>query len=169
MIVVDDRFPFDEERNTWAFSRTGKEPEIWVLLLEKVWAKLFGSYQRIEAGTTGEALAPLTGCPTQYFIHDNIKQHENFWKSLMQCDERKMVMCTAVASMAGEKNVLDSGDMKRVGLVDAHAYSLLGVCEVKLKDGSIAKLCHVRNPWGKKEWNGAWSDNSKEWDEHTIA
>jgi hypothetical protein len=43
-IVVDDRFPFDEEKNNWAFSRCGTEHEIWVLLLEKAWAKLFGSY-----------------------------------------------------------------------------------------------------------------------------
>jgi hypothetical protein len=68
-IVVDDRFPFDEKKNTWAFSRCGKEPEIWVLLLEKAWAKLFGSYQRIEAGTAGEALQNLTGCPTEFYIH----------------------------------------------------------------------------------------------------
>lgn len=35
-----------------------------VLILEKAWAKLFGSYERIEAGLTREALRSLTGAPT---------------------------------------------------------------------------------------------------------
>jgi hypothetical protein len=41
--------------------------------LEKAWAKVFGNYQRIEGGSTDEALNPLTGCPTKNFLHDNIK------------------------------------------------------------------------------------------------
>ena len=67
-VVVDDRFPYDLHKEKWAFSRTSSSgasrSEIWVLVLEKAWAKVYGSYQRIEAGTTGEALHPLTGCPT---------------------------------------------------------------------------------------------------------
>jgi hypothetical protein len=43
-IVVDDQFPFNERSNKWAFSRTTKTNEIWVLILEKAWAKIFGSY-----------------------------------------------------------------------------------------------------------------------------
>ena len=35
-----------------------------VLILEKAWAKIFGSYERIEAGLTREALKSLTGAPT---------------------------------------------------------------------------------------------------------
>lgn len=43
-VVVDDRFPYDTHRERWAFSRCDNSPEIWVLILEKVWAKIFGSY-----------------------------------------------------------------------------------------------------------------------------
>ena len=79
VVVVDDYFPYDEHRGTWAFSRPSEEEdekrgkvtkEIWVLILEKAWAKVFGSYQRIEAGTAGEAFYPLTDIytPTPLFI-----------------------------------------------------------------------------------------------------
>jgi Calpain family cysteine protease len=35
--------------------------EGWVLLLEKAWAKVFGSYETIDAGFTQDALFALTG------------------------------------------------------------------------------------------------------------
>ena len=34
-------------------------------------------------------------------------------------------------------------------------------------DGSQEKLCKVRNPWGKKEWQGDWSDKSNKWTPNT--
>jgi hypothetical protein len=69
IIVVDDYFPYCNHKDDWAFSRSSDEKEIWVLLLEKAWAKIYGSYQRIEAGTTGEALPALTGAPSDFMFH----------------------------------------------------------------------------------------------------
>ena len=37
-----------------------------VLILEKAWAKLFGNYEKIEAGLPSEALKALTGAPAEY-------------------------------------------------------------------------------------------------------
>jgi hypothetical protein len=48
------------------------------------------------------------------------------------------------------------------GVVKGHAYSLLAVNEFEHK-GKIVKLLKLRNPWGRHEWNGAWSDKSSEW------
>lgn len=74
-------------------------------------------------------------------------------------------MATAVASMAEDEIPMSSEDMKSVGLVDAHAYSLLRATEIKLWNGQTERLLHIRNPWGKKEWTGDWSDNSPLWTE----
>ncbi|CAG8576262.1 5950_t:CDS:2 [Racocetra fulgida] len=43
--------------------------------------------------------------------------------------------------------------------ISGHDYSILHAAE---NDDGI-KLLQIRNPWGTAEWNGAWSDGSKEW------
>lgn len=126
-VVVDDYFPYDTNTEQWAFSRPSKEDgvnEIWVLVLEKMWAKIFGSYQRIESGTAGEAMYPLTGCPHQFYIHQNINNIDTLWDKILYSDMQKFPMCTAVASQTDED--LSNKAVKSVGLVDAHAYSLIG-------------------------------------------
>ena len=51
-----------------------------------------------------------------------------------------------------------------------HAYSITAIKDAKLGSGLAAffkcekvKLVRLRNPWGQKEWTGAWSDGSEEW------
>ena len=51
------------------------------------------------------------------------------------------------------------------GLIQGHAYSITAVKRVSLGTGltSILKrdkldMLRLRNPWGQKEWTGAWSD-----------
>ena len=133
-----------------------------MLLLEKAWAKLYGSYQRIEAGTTGEALPALTGAPTEYILHREAKSNTNaLWKKILQADKNKYVIATAASSAQSGK---ERAEMKRVGLVDAHAYSLISAMELSYGVSKV-KLLKIRNPWGFKEWNGDWSDNSDKWTE----
>lgn len=71
-------------------------------------------------------------------------------------------MTTAVFSGAQEEGS-SVENTKSSGLVDAHAYSLISVREVKNWTGEKVRLMRVRNPWGKKEWTGAYSDGSKLW------
>lgn len=56
--------------------------------------------------------------------------------------------------------------MKNIGLIDAHAYSLLAA-KVVDDNGRNVRLVKVRNPWGKREWKGDWSDGDKKWTPHT--
>lgn len=45
------------------------------------------------------------------------------------------------------------------GLVRGHAYTVTKVIELNGE-----QLIRIRNPWGNEvEWNGAWSDQSEEW------
>ena len=71
-------------------------------------------------------------------------------------------MTTAVSSMGSAADD-SSNDMTKVGLVDAHAYSLIAAIEVNVSMIKKEKLVQVRNPWGFREWNGDWSDTSPKW------
>lgn len=39
--------------------------------------------------------------------------------------------------------------------------------EITCDDGSKERLLKIRNPWGKREWKGDWSDNSGKWTDST--
>ena len=47
------------------------------------------------------------------------------------------------------------------GIVQGHAYTVL-----RLKAVEGFRFVRFRNPWGKFEWDGAWSDASPLWTQH---
>jgi hypothetical protein len=61
-ISVDDRFPYDQDSGQAIFT-TPHENELWVMILEKAFAKFMGSYASLEGGHTIFALQTLTGAP----------------------------------------------------------------------------------------------------------
>jgi hypothetical protein len=40
--------------------------DIWVMLLEKMYAKVYGGYRNIDFGFSTDALKDLTGAPAEY-------------------------------------------------------------------------------------------------------
>ena len=53
-------------------------------------------------------------------------------------------------------------EMSRLGLATNHAYSIIQAAVVN-SNGQNVQLVKLRNPWGKIEWIGDWSDNSPLW------
>mmetsp|Transcript_3680 Transcript_3680/g.3609 ORF Transcript_3680/g.3609 Transcript_3680/m.3609 type:complete len:142 (-) Transcript_3680:1542-1967(-) len=64
-IVIDDHFPCYP--NGQPFFSKGHGNELWVLILEKAYAKIHGTYKNIVGGIPHEAMMDLTGCPTTSF------------------------------------------------------------------------------------------------------
>lgn len=85
--MVDDYFPCTSS-NRPAYSKANG-PELWVLLIEKAYSKVYGSYKKIEAGLTGNALRDLTGSP--YIYVDN-KDVEATWKLLEEYDNNENIL-----------------------------------------------------------------------------
>lgn len=77
-IMMDDYVPVKPVRGgvTLAFSRT-YDKELWVLLLEKAYAKAYGGYLPIEGGDPCYALRDLTGAP--YARFDDFQDIESLW------------------------------------------------------------------------------------------
>ena len=105
----------------------------------------------------------MTGAPSNFFMHQYYENKPDaLWKIIENADDRGHIMTTAVSSQ-GSLAIDSSMDMTKVGLVDAHAYSLIAAVEVNINLVTKEKLVLVRNPWGFREWNGDWSDSSQKW------
>ena len=135
--------------------------------MEKAWAKIYGSYQRIEAGLTGEALPFLTGAPSGTYQHDRFYwSPDKLWELIENADKKQYVMTTSVSTSSSDKL---GAEASSAGLVDAHAYSLIAAVEIDLGMLQKQKLLMIRNPWGFKEWHGQWGDSSNKWKQHPSA
>lgn len=162
-IIVDDLFPCKPgnpslgQKPSPIFSR-GNGKELWVLLMEKAWAKNYGSYAKIDSGFTRETMRDLTGAPTEYFI-PNEDDNDLIWEKIKEGEERNYVMTCGAGDLMSGQDLLAS-----CGLVGSHAYSLISAVELYDRESKREiKLVKLRNPWGKSEWNRAWSDGDTRW------
>jgi len=148
-VIVDDYFLCFEDDKRPVFSHSDG-PELWVLLVEKAYAKIHGSYYNIESGTASTALSELTGGPA---IARNSpgKDPDEVWKELTLHNRLDHAICSGACEGAEMKDLF--------GIVGDHAYSV-----TDLKDYLGNRLIRLRNPWGKTEWNGKWGDkDTKSW------
>lgn len=162
MVWVDGFFPCYVSTNPHArapprplFGSSSNRREIWPMVVEKAYAKLHGSYETIgNGGLIGQALQALTGGSTTSL--PTSLGAERLWPRLSEA-----VADPAVLVGAGTKR--DCPAEVRRGIVEGHAYSVLHAVEAVDKTGETRRLLLLRNPWGKTEWTGPWSDKSELW------
>ncbi|CAD6191949.1 unnamed protein product [Caenorhabditis auriculariae] len=151
-VVIDDRLPTIDGK--LCYMRSNEHNEFWSALLEKAYAKVYGSYESLEGGTTTEALEDFTGGLTEFF---DLRKADK--ATILATMVRGMQMGSLFGcSIDADANVKEA--QLQNGLVRGHAYSITSLHTV-----NGIPLIRLRNPWGNsKEWNGAWSDGSPEWD-----
>ncbi|KAK2189233.1 hypothetical protein NP493_113g04039 [Ridgeia piscesae] len=153
-VIIDDRFPVTVDGKLRFGQNRSTPNEFWGPLLEKAYAKLNGSYSAINVGHVRDALVDFTGGMTEAF---NLRKEDRLPPELFD------IMATSfkAGSLMGCGIWGDVGMMREElmwnGLFRGHAYSITHVLQARVQGWSV-KLLRLRNPWGRKEWTGAWSD-----------
>uniref|UniRef100_A0A914BUM7 Calpain catalytic domain-containing protein n=1 Tax=Acrobeloides nanus TaxID=290746 RepID=A0A914BUM7_9BILA len=156
-VVIDDRLPTHNGQLIYMHSRNHNE--FWSALLEKAYAKLYGSYEALKSGLTSEALEDMTGGLAERMKLEEDRS-EVLWHIIMRGLKMGSIFgCSIDADPASYENKLSTG------LVQGHAYNITGIRMVNGPKGQTT-LLRIRNPWGKQEWKGPWSDESPEW--HSV-
>lgn len=73
-------------------------------------------------------------------------QKDTLWGIIVNNDRKNNIMCCNVGKAPDPERA-------KAGLIEGHAYSLIDA-----RDYKGEHLVHIRNPWGRNEWNGKWSD-----------
>ena len=170
-VVIDDFFPLNKKNNNTKSFLSEEKGLLWPQILEKAYAKVFGSYNLISERSMESILKDLTCAPviTLDSFGDNLSNE------LLEAYKRKWII------MAGAGDTIASEDLLRdLGLppnID-HEISLV----YKLTEENINQITSnslniptnddyntvlkIRNLLGKIEWIGDWSDYSGLWNDN---
>ena len=113
-VIVDDRLPHRGSGLSFASSKTNGE--LWPAILEKAYAKQYGSYDVIEGGFVHDGLMELTGGSGFICKLSNEELLSGgLWKKMMQWVEAGYLLG------AGSPSGSDT-DITAAGIVQGHAY-----------------------------------------------
>lgn len=153
VVVVDDWFPVKrskkgEIKSAFAKSRQG-DNEIWPLIIEKVWAKICGSYEASEGYSVSDAFRFLAGGPsTEFQIADfrtdikrgpgvSVERFDKFWQMVDEANKKGWVCCFSTGPMPKEADLNDEESNRWVtvdgkGIKYSHTYTVLDARIMKL-------------------------------------
>lgn len=178
-VVVDDYLPVAGGRPK--FARTKGDPaELWMSILEKAYAKVFGGYGFVVAGDPLHVLQDLSGMPCSSFdnafVESSINEtyqlfehlrhyNENGYQILFTTPTREAILTARGAQSCSTAGQAEIGYTK-AGLLLGHSYAVI---KVGFFEEHNLRLVQLRNPWGKAtaDWNGPWNKKDKNWAKFT--
>ena len=183
-VVIDDRIPCDET-GTPLYARSKDANQIWVMLVEKAYAKMHGCYEALSNGSQTYALRDLTaGAPqtldlTQETVMDQIAngflwQQLKLWaqQGLLGCSQADRPAAVTREAEAVRKDIVCNGGLRR-----RRVYSILEALEpvsgrrfLRLQENLARERAwhaqahdakqHDRQSW---RWTGEWAAGAAEW------
>ena len=195
MIIIDDYIPCYPNGGP-VFAR-GHGNDVWVMLLQKAYAKALGGYEYLKNIPFLGAVRDLTGVPCVSIVMKdlhtkNMMKNDTLWLR-MKSDHSSGFLMSLSTATDNSNNDLHSDlhhrsniDLRVRGinhsrhqqhfqapyssLRHGYTYVILKVKETKMGD----RLVQLRNPWGDwncgngMEWTGKWSDDSPLWTDDVM-
>jgi len=149
-ITLDEYFPCYPQGGPKYTKTAGGE--LYVGLLEKAFAKIYGSYEATIEGDSGNGMTSLTGCPVRTLRFKDLSE-DDLWQHLMEGAAKEEDLITVSTSLPKSR-------LTGSGLITNHSYTILDAKVYKTQ-----RLLEIRNPWGSGEWEGDWGDVSSLWTE----
>ena len=169
--IIDDYFPYDNRLSLECFSK-GAKNTIWLQILEKCFAKAYGSYSKLETIDIDRILHDLTFAPI-VTLDNSLK---NLFLKLESANKKKWIILACAGDTEAGLDLL-----KEIGLVPGNSYPVVNIFKIKndyeppdsidnLDEKEIEEinsnyLLQIRNHWKKDAWLGDWSEGSMNWNE----
>ncbi|XP_053454329.1 calpain-10 isoform X9 [Nycticebus coucang] len=160
-VTTDDRLPCLAGR--LCFSRCQREDVFWLPLLEKVYAKVHGSYEHLWAGQVADALVDLTGGLAERWNLKDLAgtsgkqdgpggQEHRSCQQLLHLKDQCLISCSVLSPRAGARE-----------LGEYHAFLVTDLRELRGRAGQGILLLRIQNPWGRRCWQGLWREGGEGW------
>lgn len=138
-VEVDDKIPTNPEKWKPWFVKTSEAGEWWPVILEKAWAKIYGSFKAVSGGFWHGALQAMTMAPIENHSHKD-------------ADPAKIFAVLAEATARGwPMGAGTTEEAKSLGLAGGHAYSVLNASH----DAVYGDVVLLFNPWNRDNYKGA--------------
>jgi len=140
-VAVDDTFPMDVTNHYWRlfFVSPSDGAGMWPVLLEKAWAKIFGSFKGVEGGMPIEIFRAMTQAPAYRLPPvGNGFSKDDYWAALKAATDAKHPV------------VAGTGHSANYGLARGHAYTVFRAYE-----GSHGRMVELYNPWHRDFYSGS--------------
>jgi hypothetical protein len=128
---------------------------ILLLLMEAGQGMSYSEFSFFAADSKqSEGVEDLTGGITTEVVSADIRDRDQLWNEGFLKVNKEFL----IGAGTRQYRYPDPHELGRQGIEDGHAYSVL-----RAVDYSGERLLMVKNPWGRTEWTGPWSDGSQEW------
>jgi len=167
IVTIDDYFPYNTKTNMPLFSKPYKN-EIWVMLLEKAWAKTNGSYLNIDNGSPIDVLDSflLSSSIEKDILYDSIHinndNKNNIWEKILgkiENNKKIMMICLSKDKINNKKKLTNF----YYSIVEKHYYNIIDIFENN-ENGKNEKYLRLRNPWGFNLKNENYDKKKNEFD-----